>query len=1265
MDMSPEELEKQVSTLDRCDRKIFKHNKLGLQTELEDAQEQLGELRSSAGDDDLIRAAYLEKLVMLIQVKLEHIEGPPVDMEDEPPPAGEAEAPVAAEYNEDMLQQMRARGARKRLQNMKDHEYDQVSTRLMDEFLSMEQNRELSADVERNISVREVLFNQLRAAREQNHGARVTKKSKVRLNDSVRKCNLILTNGNVQSGKTPVKCVMGKFSHFVTHHVMCMDVQATIIVTTMVPWSRDLAKKTIAKTRDCSVPVEDSDDSEDDDDGNEDDYEEEEGEIAVERLAALFPDENDDVVNKAASLNLETLPTSKTFVAEGVQVCLVGQGQSAEDIVRTLRDGGIVMCARTAGQMNKVHEAQRIANRQQDAEGKPKIWFSVQLDEADQALGRMRSGLVAGGSAREETKYEQALQRLLGFWYDGCMENPAFCTNFVSATNGACFGWALERIATTNIYAPLEKNKTKRHIFYLLDVMGFKALAVEDYVGMHQCEKFKNLSLANKKTDKYFVRDDSLACVADVAHTTAGCLMNCLTTTVNEGTLRGVSMQAVAAKMIAGLLTRDDRLLHLDVSLGLTDRGMWSFFVHGSHRKFDGQVGMCFVSPDDITGRNMYANLAEAMEAWATILKINVQKYDADQDSHIIEVTKKLISHLQQAKPILEQRVEVLAALEDELLYGEDPEDFKAIMEEGLDLDEENWEEVLAMYPSAGESLTLSKFLVDQIRRCDAAYRKANQVRGPGRLSNEELKVLQQKGKLDWAPHFIKHSTEFIEKYVKTTDTFDCAMHLSAEEIRPLLMCWEQDIRITDKSYAPLIDFPKTGRGKVKSSIKNDHVGVLMGFVRDIDVVLEPAFQSNHDLTRPWGNSCDVPILLNGHNMFRRSVSLVSKVRGVTLAALTHVIVSSGANGASVAQQVLRCATTLSDFHLDKQNARKIQILSEEDAWIAVEGHCGFNATPQWSLPQEERHILFNKLQTAAEIINQEEAGDAGGWDLSDYAGDVSAGTLSLINDVCAGKHDDMVWDFVDAVGSVPDGEDAMEWLECEEIRLIKIMKAAGYLFDFPDAFLKMLTTMKMPLLPAGVGKRMNTLLWRSGVVNRLIAPASNGKTLDEVLAPLCPPPVQGSRRSENKVGHFCVWALRQLGCVAAHGENPRKTATHVQVRDLIIKRYAHEYTFTHGQCTSGFNKELSSVAKRAVLPCEVSGRETLRFWLEVDKCQLSPKRLALTQSGPQQVKRRAVGDLQARPSSSSTLAARAAAIADPNFRVGPVRERAAAEGGD
>ena len=43
MDMSPEELEKQVSTLDRCDRKIFKHNKLGLQTELEDAQEQLGE----------------------------------------------------------------------------------------------------------------------------------------------------------------------------------------------------------------------------------------------------------------------------------------------------------------------------------------------------------------------------------------------------------------------------------------------------------------------------------------------------------------------------------------------------------------------------------------------------------------------------------------------------------------------------------------------------------------------------------------------------------------------------------------------------------------------------------------------------------------------------------------------------------------------------------------------------------------------------------------------------------------------------------------------------------------------------------------------------------------------------------------------------------------------------------------------------------------------------------------------------------------------
>lgn len=89
----------------------------------------------------------------------------------------------------------------------------------------------------------------------------------------------------------------------------------------------------------------------------------------------------------------------------------------------------------------------------------------------------------------------------------------------------------------------------------------------------------------------------------------------------------------------------------------------------------------------------------------------------------------------------------------------------------------------------------------------------------------------------------------------------------------------------------------------------------------------------------------DLPVVVVGHGMVRRSLSVVAvDAAGSCVLAVTHEVqwASPAANAADVTQQFLRASTTLSSFHRTRGFPR-VRVLAPAHVWVTVSGAVLFN----------------------------------------------------------------------------------------------------------------------------------------------------------------------------------------------------------------------------------------------------------------------------------------------------------------------------------
>ena len=139
--------------------------------------------------------------------------------------------------------------------------------------------------------------------------------------------------------------------------------------------------------------------------------------------------------------------------------------------------------------------------------------------------------------------------------------------------------------------------------------------------------------------------------------------------------------------------------------------------------------------------------------------------------------------------------------------------------------------------------------------------------------------------------------------------------YVSHEMLRPLLHALDEQLAAADASYVR----------QVKPRINLEQLPLTLLLLR----------------TR-WPG---LPIAVVGYGMVRRSLSIVAvNAARQCVLAVTHEVqwATPAAPAADVAQQFLRCSTTLSDFHRARGFAR-IQVLAPGHVWLMVGGAVAFN----------------------------------------------------------------------------------------------------------------------------------------------------------------------------------------------------------------------------------------------------------------------------------------------------------------------------------
>jgi len=920
---------------------------------------------------------------------------------------------------------------------------------------------------------------------------------------------LVLINGHVQRGKTCIKALEAAAVWEIFKDDEVVDKPFSIIITPMVPWAKQLANGFQKLTGAANIVTDPA------------------SEPSVQNAGADDSDSDDS--------DAENDPTEvENPFAGGMPQCMLSTLADLNDAMDQVADkGGAVIISRSKGALEKAIQLVYLLNKRALSLEGDQVARSplIALDEVDKMVGSCTS---ARGSKRPDptgkvpTIYENLVNLMCGFadlpngqGVDMCYDsrsfdalkanssssrkktavlrtnrNIPFLISAVSATNAGYCAHVLSRVGV-----PHANPKVQRDLLSLMDIVSFNEPSEDEYRGANQAVKFGGMVLDDKEisTQNKWCCDKTLAIESAAAQTPGSCLMVCTTTTVNEGTARGLSMQRVHHEHLVRMeIGRRMAALACGVQIGYDEGGQFQLFMHGGNKAFKGMLGLGYTSPSDPFG---IAKLKQ-LEALCAHHKTKTH--------------------------------ECIVALKAQLdLEGDDmADDDKAIVEQEKDseerLDAMLGTSVIAFRDRARRTAAKAPKYARLFDRVIEALQKANAAEriytraetasesgvpgAPGTPTPDQLqKLYERKSALR------SDATEKTEKLInlrhqiatdrtdsETGDQFSTCL-FGQGELLPLLYIWERELKARKPSYLPLA--PSMDGGSRKNDLNTAHVSMLLGFVRSLDCsfmlgALPPQFQAQTDAAR----SKNVPIKVVGMGCIRRSMHVIgyyidAQGNDVVTSTLSHVLQYSNHDGASQEQQIKRFATTA----VQHNRGVPVQVLTSARGWLAMKGHVAYNDMPEWRRPEAERRAWAKRF---TELARRKLALEP----LADEHLEQVNSILSREIKIQKNKE-----------GIVPDSD------------MKRTMRIMMQTMTIPLAFARMCMYLPSPLFAGVAGREYGALFVRAREAQRIVDPTRNDvDDDDEDLADPAPPPKKKRVVGENVIH---AWIRKVLVALVAFGD--------------------------------------------------------------------------------------------------------------------------------
>jgi len=921
--------------------------------------------------------------------------------------------------------------------------------------------------------------------------------------------HLVLINGHVQRGKTCIKALEAAAVWEIFKDDEVIDKPFSIIITPMVPWAKQLANGFQKLTGAANIVTDPA------------------SEPSVQNAGADDSDDSD----------AENDPTEvENPFAGGMPQCMLSTIADLNDAMDQVADkGGAVIISRSKGALEKAIQLVYLLNKRALGVEGDKVVRSplIALDEVDKMVGSCAS---ARGSKRPDptgkvpTIYENLVNLMCGFadlpkgqegvvtCYDTLSfdalkvnspssrrktavlrtnRNIPFLVSAVSATNGGYCAWTLSRVGV-----PHANPKVERDLLSLLDIVSFNEPSEDEYRGANQAVKFGDMVLDDKEisTQNKWCCEKTLAIESAAAQTPGSCLMVCTTTTVNEGTVRGLSMQRVHHEhLVRTEIGRRMAAMACGVQIGYDEGGQFQIFMHGGNKAFKGMLGIGYSSPSDPFGVAKLKQL-EALCA-----------------HHKTETHARIV------------------ALEEQLrLEGDDlSADDQAIVEQQKDsaerLDAQLGTSVIAFRDRASRTAAKAPGYTRRLDRVIAALQKADAAEriyaraetasesgvpgAPGTPTPDQLqKLYESKSALR------SDATERTEKLINlrhqiatdrtdsdTGEQFSTCLFGQAE-LLPLLYIWERELKARKPSYLPLAPSMDGGSRK-KNDLNTAHVSMLLGFVRSLDCsfmlgALPPQLQAQTEAAR----SKNVPIKVVGMGCIRRSMHVIgyyidTEGNDLVTSTLTHVLQYSNHDGASQEQQIKRFATTA----VQHNKGVPIQVLTSARGWLAMKGHVAYNDMPEWRRPEAERRAWAKRFTELAR--------------------------RKLALEPLADEHIEQVNSILSREIKIQKNKEGIR-PDSDMKRTMRIMMET---MTIPLAFARMCMYLPSPLFASTSGREYGALFVRAREAQRIVDPTrNNADDDDQDLANPAPPPKKNRVVGENVIH---AWIRKVLVALVAFGD--------------------------------------------------------------------------------------------------------------------------------
>jgi hypothetical protein len=922
--------------------------------------------------------------------------------------------------------------------------------------------------------------------------------------------HLVLINGHVQRGKTCIKALEAAAVWEIFKDDEVIDKPFSIIITPMVPWAKQLANGFQKLTGAANIVTDPA------------------SEPSVQNAGADDSDGDDS--------DAENDPTEvENPFAGGMPQCMLSTLADLNDAMDQVADkGGAVIISRSKGALEKAIQLVYLLNKRALSLEGDKVVRSplIALDEVDKMVGSCTS---ARGSKRPDptgkvpTIYENLVNLMCGFadlpngqGVDMCYDsrsfdalkanssssrkmtavlrtnrNIPFLISAVSATNAGYCAWALSRVGV-----PHASPKVERDLLSLLDIVSFNEPSENEYRGANQAVKFGDIVLEDKEisTQNKWCCEKTLAIESAAAQTPGSCLMVCTTTTVNEGTVRGLSMQRVHHEhLVRTEIGRRMAAMACGVQIGYDEGGQFQLFMHGGHKAYKGMLGIGYTSPSDPFG---VAKLRQ-FEALCAYHKTKTQAR--------------------------------IAALEEQLrLEGDDmADDDKAIVKQEKDSTDrldmmlrtsmiafrDRARRTAAQAPKYARLLDRVILALQKAGAAERIYTRAETASESGVPGAAGTPTPDQLQKLYERKSALRSdATEQTEKLINlrheiATDRKDSengeqfsTCLFGQGELLPLLVIWERELKARKSSYLPLAPTMEGGSRK-KNDLNTAHVSMLLGFVRSLDCsfmlgALPPQFQAQTEAAR----SKNVSIKVVGMGCIRRSMHVIgyyidAEGNDVVTSTLSHVLQYSNHDGASQEQQIKRFATTA----VQHNRGVPIQVLTSARGWLAMKGHVAYNDMPEWRRPEAERRAWAKRFTELAR--------------------------RKLALEPLADEHIEQVNSILSREIKIQKNKEAMR-PGSDMKRTMRIMMET---MTIPLAFARMCMYLPSPLFAGANGREYGALFVRAREAQRIVDPTrNNADDDDQDLADPAPPPKKKRVVRENVIH---AWIRKVLVALVAFGD--------------------------------------------------------------------------------------------------------------------------------